>query len=99
MFENNHEDKVADQSSYNLDEIIAKHLEEKRRSGRFNGYDERLIKSYEEAYAKNFRIGFEQGRREVRLEFASKMLEAGMSVDFIKQVTSLTDEEIAALRN
>ena len=43
--------------------------------------------------------GVELGRREVRLEFASKMLEAGMSVDFIKQVTSLTDEEIAALRN
>lgn len=41
--------------------------------------------------------GVEIGRREVRLEFASKMLEAGMSVDFIKQVTSLTDEEIAAL--
>ena len=41
--------------------------------------------------------GFEIGRRKVRLEFASKMLEAGMSVDFIKQVTSLTDEEIAAL--
>ena len=43
--------------------------------------------------------GVELGRREVRIEFASKMLEAGMSVDFIKQVTSLTDEEIAALRN
>ena len=41
--------------------------------------------------------GFEIGRRKVRLEFASKMLEAGMSVDFIKQVTYLTDEEIAAL--
>ena len=99
MFENNHEDKVADQSSYNLDEIIAKQLEEERRSGLFDGCDKRFIKSYEAAYAKKFREGFEKGRREVRLEFASKMLEAGMSVDFIKQVTSLTYEEIAALRN
>lgn len=97
MLENNHEYKAADQSSDNLDEIIAKHLEEKRRSGRFNGYDERLIKSYEEAYAKNFRIGFEQGRREVRIEVASKMFKAGMSVDLIKSVTHLTDAEIDAL--
>lgn len=97
MLENNHEDKAADQSSYNLDEIIAKHLEEERRSGLFDGCDKRFIKSYEEAYAKKFREGFEKGRREVRIEVASKMLKAGMSVDLIKSVTHLTDAEIAAL--
>ena len=98
MFENNHEDKVADQSSYNLDEIIAKQLEEERRSGLFDGCDKRFIKSYEAAYAKKFREGFEKGRREVRLEVASNMLKYGADTDFIKKYTHLSDEEIAGLR-
>ena len=42
--------------------------------------------------------GVELGRREVRIEFASNLLKLGVSVDIIKQVTSLTDEEIAELQ-
>ena len=37
--------------------------------------------------------------RQARVKVARNMLKIGMSVDLIKQVTSLTDEEIAALRN
>lgn len=43
--------------------------------------------------------GVEIGRRKVRLELARKMLELGMSTDFIKKYIDLSDEEIAALRN
>ena len=42
--------------------------------------------------------GVEIGRREVRREVASNLLKLGVSVDIIKQVTSLTDEEIAELQ-
>ena len=42
--------------------------------------------------------GVELGRREVRIEFASKMLKDGVDVGFIKKYTHLSDEEIAELR-
>ena len=42
--------------------------------------------------------GVELGRREVRLEVASNMLKLGMSTEFIKKYTHLTDAEIAELR-
>ena len=77
---------------------FAKQLEEERRSGLFDGCDKRFIKSYEAAYAKKFREGFEKGRREVRLEVASNMLKYGADTDFIKKYTHLSDEEIAGLR-
>ena len=51
------------------------------------------------SFANLCRAAQEEGRRLARVKVASYMLKAGMSVDLIKQVTSLTDEEIAALRN
>ena len=42
--------------------------------------------------------GVELGRREVRREVASNMLKLGMSTEFIKKYTHLSDEEIAELR-
>lgn len=50
-------------------------------------------------FANLCRAAQEEGRRLARVKVASDMLKAGMSVDLIKQVTSLTAEEIAALRN
>ena len=50
-------------------------------------------------FANLCRAAQEEGRRQARVKVARNMLKIGMSVDLIKQVTSLTDEEIAALRN
>ena len=49
-------------------------------------------------FANLCRAAQEEGRRLARVKVARNMLKIGMSVDLIKQVTSLTDEEIATLR-
>ena len=48
-------------------------------------------------FANLCRAAQEEGRRLARVEMASNMLKAGMSVDLIKSITHLTDAEIAAL--
>lgn len=48
-------------------------------------------------FANLCRAAQEEGRAKARREVASNLLKLGVSVDIIKQVTSLTDEEIAAL--
>lgn len=50
-------------------------------------------------FANLCRAAQEKGRAKARREMARNLLKLGVSVDIIKQVTSLTDEEIAALRN
>ena len=49
-------------------------------------------------FANLCRAAYEEGYRRKTLEIARNMLKIGMSVDLIKQVTSLTDEEIAELQ-
>ena len=49
-------------------------------------------------FANLCRAAQEEGRRLARVKVARNMLKIGMSVDLIKQVTSLTDEGIETLR-
>ena len=49
-------------------------------------------------FANLCRAAQEEGRRLARVEVARNMLKRGLSVDLIKQATSLTDKEIETLR-
>lgn len=41
--------------------------------------------------------GIEKGRQEGKLEIADKLLKKGMELKFIKEITGLTDEELAKI--
>jgi predicted transposase/invertase (TIGR01784 family) len=43
--------------------------------------------------------GIEEGKKITMLEIAKKAIENGLTNDFIKQFTGLTDNEIDSLRN
>ena len=48
-------------------------------------------------YAKE--EGLAEGKTEERLEIAKKMLKEGLSVDFICQMTDLSEEEVLKLKS
>ena len=48
-------------------------------------------------YAKE--EGLSEGKTEERLEIAKKMLKEGLSVDFICQMTDLSEEEVLKLKS
>ncbi|WP_126353878.1 hypothetical protein [Mycoavidus cysteinexigens] len=49
----------------------------------------------EEGRQKGLQEGAQKGERQMALTIAKNMLEAGVALNFIKQVTRLSDEKIA----
>ena len=53
-----------------------------------------LGKSFDEGVQEGIEIGEKKGKQEERLEIARKMLGKGKSIEEIKELTGLTEEEI-----
>ena len=51
-----------------------------------------------ELYGEGYRIGLEQGKREVKYETAKQMLQMGVDYSIIKYATELSLEEIKSIQ-
>ena len=73
-----------------LEEAKVKIAAEAHAKGHAEGFAEGLAEAHAEGYAK--------GIKENQIEMAKKMLNMGMSIDLIAEISGLSKEEIKALR-
>lgn len=60
--------------------------------------EEAKVKIAAEARAKGLAKGHAEGKKENQIETAKKMLNMGMSIDLIAEISGLSKEEIDGLR-
>ena len=62
------------------------------------GFAEGFAKGFAEGLAEAHAEGYAKGIKENQIEMAKKMLNMGMSIDLIAEISGLSKEEIKALR-
>ncbi|MBO5799156.1 MAG: hypothetical protein J6R41_03865, partial [Paludibacteraceae bacterium] len=80
-----------------LAEGKAEGLAEGIAKGKVEGLSEGMIKGKAEGLAEGIEKGLAQGIKENQLSTARKMLQLGMSIEEISEITGLTKEEISSL--
>jgi len=69
------------------------------RSARLEGWEEGREEGLEEGLEKGMEKGLKEGREEERLAIARKLLNTGMPVENVAQITELSHETIRTLRH
>ena len=75
-------------------EMLAKGLAEGLEKGKEEGLSEGMIKGKAEGLAEGIEKGLAQGIKENQLSTARKMLQLGMTIEEISEITGLTKEEV-----
>ena len=85
-----------------LEEAKVKIAAEARAKGHAEGFAEGLAEAHAEGgaigYAEGHAEGYAKGIKENQIEMAKKMLNMGMSIDLIAEISELSKEEIDGLR-
>ena len=81
-----------------LEEAKVKIAAEAHAKGYAEGLAEAHAEGYAEGYAKGYAEGYAKGIKENQIEMAKKMLNMGMSIDLIAEISGLSKEEIDGLR-
>ena len=77
-----------------LAEGMEKGIAKGKAEGLAEGLSEGMIKGKAEGLAEGIEKGFAQGIKENQLSTARKMLQLGMSIEEISEITGLTKEEV-----
>ena len=72
-------------------------IEYARETGREEGREEGLKVGREEGHKKGHKEGKEEGAKQKSFDIAKRMLEKGIDVETISELTGLTEKEISKL--
>ena len=95
------EDRIKYIKSMNTERDTYNQIEYARESGREEGREEGLKvgreKGLEEGHKKGHKEGKEEGAKQKSFDIAKRMLEKGIDVETISELTGLTEKEISEL--
>ncbi|BET28495.1 Rpn family recombination-promoting nuclease/putative transposase [Wolbachia pipientis] len=92
------EERLAyDQAKKRTDDYLST-LEEKLHEGILIGKEEGILIGHEKGRAEGIQIGEEKGEKQAKIAVAKNSLRAGVSIDVIAQITGLSHNEIAQLK-